>query len=114
MERVHLILAALASGAPTQEGGASDEVKSAHAELRGLVEGHFGGRVDAEKALEGYEATPEEGRERLKEVLESTGAVEEFAVVASAQQVLKLADPEGTAGGKYAMQARPLGIRIGH
>ena len=114
MERVHLILAALAFGPLTEKGGVSDEVKGAHADLRGLVEGHFGGRVEADKALEGYEAKPETERERLKEVLESTGAVEDFAVVASAQKLLKLADPEGASDGKYAMQARPLGMKIGH
>lgn len=113
MDRVNLILEGLAhSGANT---GASAEVTDAAADLKGLVRAHFGDRADAEAALEQYEKKPDAGCERLTEMLDSTGAVEDFAIVAAAQKLLKLADPEAAAAGKYSIQPRPLpGPAIGH
>ncbi len=115
MDRINLLLAALASGAASEKEGSSEEVKGAHADMRSLVKRHLGGRADAEMALERYEDKPDAERERLKDVLDSTGAVEDLSVVVAAQNLLKLVDPEGAAAGKYAMQPPSLpGIRIGH
>jgi len=111
MDRVNLILGALASG---PEDGAADAVKDAHGELKGLVAPHFGGHTEAETALERYEQDPDAGRERLKDALHSTGTIEDFAVVAASQRLLKLVDPEGAATGKYAVnQQFPHGQNIG-
>jgi len=114
MDRIDLILAALASGVYDKRDAPSDEVQSAHADLKGLIKRHFGDRADAELALEEYEQKPDSSRKRLKEVFEATGVTEEFAIAAAAQQLLKLADPEGASSGKYAVQAKSLGTKIGH
>lgn len=114
MDRINLLLAALAPGAANPAEGPSDAVESARADLKGEVERHFGGRVEAKTALERYAEKPEVERERLKDLLDSTGVVEDFAIVAAAQNVLRLADPEGAAAGKYAVQAQSLGVTIGH
>ncbi|MGI8749157.1 MAG: hypothetical protein ACR2J6_01150 [Thermoleophilaceae bacterium] len=115
MDRVNLILEALASNGAGADTGASDEATSAYADLKGLVKRRFGGRADAEMALEQYEEKPGANRERLMEMLDSTGVVEDFEIVGAAQKVLKLVDPEGAVSGKYAVQPRPLpGPPIGH
>jgi hypothetical protein len=116
MERVHLILNALASNPANAEDGGSDAARTAHAEVKGLVLNHFGGNADANSALEQYEENPDEGRERLKEILGSTGAVEDFDIIVAAQNLMKLVDPEGSAAGKYAVPPRrlPGGLSIGH
>lgn len=115
MDRVNLILAALASHPENAEDGGSDAARSLHADLKGRVEHHFGGHADTKRALEQYEERPEEGRDRLKEVLDSTGAVEDFDIVVAAQKLMKIVDPEGSAEGKYAVPPRSLpGLSIGH
>ncbi len=114
MDRVNLLLAALASSPGNAEDGDSDAVRSAHADFKALVEQRFEGRGEANKVLRQYEEEPEEGRERLKEVLESTGTVDDFDIVVAAQTLMKLVDPEGGAAGKYAVPPRPLGLSIGH
>jgi hypothetical protein len=114
MDRVNLILEGLAFGAANVEGGATDAVKGAHGELKGLVAGHFGGDTEAEMALERYEKEPDVGRKRLKDALDSTGTTGDFAVAAAAQRLLKLVDPEGDATGKYAVNNQfPHGQNIG-
>ncbi len=114
MDRINLVLLALASGPEKTEDGDPD-VRDLHADLRGRVEHHLGGHADAKGALEQYEENPKEGRERLKEVLDSTGAVEDFDTVVAAQRLMKLVDPEGAAEGKYAVPPRSLpGLSIGH
>lgn len=115
MDRVNLILAALASRAVHADAGASDAVLSTYADLNGLVKRRFGGRADADMTLEQYEGNPDAGRERLTEVLDSTGVVEDFAILVAAQNLMKLVDPEGAATGKYSVQPRSLpGLKIGH
>ncbi len=92
-----------------------DAVASAHAELKGLVQQRFAGHPDAERALEQRGSQPEAGTDDLKEALDSTGASGDTAIVAIAQTVMKLADPEGARAGRYAIPPRPLpGLRIGH
>lgn len=85
MDRINLLLAALAPGAANPAEGPSDAVERARADLKGEVERHFGGRVEAKTALERYADKPDVERERLKDMLESTEVVEDFAVVAAAQ-----------------------------
>lgn len=115
MDRVNLILEALASGGTNANTGSSEELTGAYAELRGLVERRFGDHAHAEVALEQYEEKPDAGSERLTEVLDSTGAAEDFSIIGAAQKVLKVVDPEGAAAGRYAVQPRPLpGPPIGH
>jgi hypothetical protein len=115
MDRVNLILEALASSPGNAEDGDSEAVRSAHADVKGRVEHRFGGHADAKRALEQYEEKPEEGRERLKEVLDSTGAGDDFDIIAAAQTLMKLVDPEGGAAGTYAVPARSFpGATIGH
>lgn len=115
MDRIHLILAALSAAANEPED-ASNAVEGVLGELKGLVKPHLGGDADAEMVLERYEDMPDDGPDRLKEALESTGSVDkDFAIVSAAQELLKLVDPEGSAGGKYAVQAKPLrGLKMGH
>ncbi len=115
MDRVNLVLVALASSPENAEDGDADTVRSLRADLKGQVEHRLGDHADAKRALEQYEENPEEGRDRLKEVLDSTGAVEDLDVVAVAQTLMKLVDPEGSAAGKYAVPPRSLpGLSIGH
>lgn len=114
MDRVNLLLAALASSPGNAEDGDSEAVRSAHADFKALVGQRFEGHGEANKALEQYQEEPEEGRERLKEVLESTGTVDDFDIIVAAQTLMKLVDPEGGAAGKYAVPPRSLGLSIGH
>lgn len=114
MDRVNLILLALTFSPENAEDGDSDEVRSAHADFKGRVEHHIGGHADAKGALEQYRENQKEGRERLKEVLDSTGAVGDFDLVVAAQRLMTLVDPEGAAEGKYAVPPQPLGLSIGH
>lgn len=115
MDRVNLILAALASSGANATAGASDAVTGACADLKGLIKRRFDGRADAERALEQYEEKPDAGRERLTQVLDAMGAAEDFAIVVAAQALMKLVDPEGAAAGKYSVAPRALpGLTIGH
>lgn len=115
MDRANLILEALASRGANVDADASDAATSAYAELKGLVQRCLDGHADAESALQQYEARPDEGGERLKEALDSTGAIGDFEIVSAAQTLMKLVDPEGAAAGRYSVQPRSLpGRGIGH
>lgn len=55
------------------------------------------------------------GREPLRHALASMRVAGKVEVLAAAQRLLKLVDPEGAATGKYAVTSEwPRGQRVGH
>jgi hypothetical protein len=105
MDPVTLILTALGAGAAT--GGqaiASDAIKDGYAGLKTLIQRKFAGKPKAELALAEYESDPETWQAPLQKALVQEQVDQDQEIIEAAQRVMRLAQPQQAAMGKYNVQ----------
>lgn len=115
MEPVSLIVGALAAGlAGGVQDSATETVKGAYAELKGLMRRLFAGRQSGATALERYEERPEAWGPALEAELVEVGAGNDQVVIEAAQRLMALLDAAGTRAGKYQVDLRGAqGVQVG-
>jgi hypothetical protein len=96
VDPVSLIVGALAAGASAGlRDMATASVKEAYQSLRTAVAARFAGHQPAEMVLTQYETDPDTWATPLDKALRETRAADDPAVVAAAEQLLRLLDAEG-------------------
>ena len=102
MDPVSLIVAALAAGASAAlKDTAGEAVKDAYAGLKSLLKRKLGDKQAAQIAIDKHEEAPEVWEKPLEAELKESGVADDEEIVAAAQQMMKLTDPEGSQSGKY-------------
>jgi hypothetical protein len=92
VDPISLIVAALAAGAAGGlKDAAGEAVKDGYNELRGLLQRRFGGKPDAEIALEKHAEKPEVWEAPLRDALAETGADRDEELIAAARKLLEAA-----------------------
>lgn len=71
--------------------------------LKNLIKSRFGDQPAASAALEAHQSDPETWDKPLRKSLSETKSANDADLIAAAQSVLKLADPQGVAAGKYSI-----------
>jgi hypothetical protein len=105
MDPVTLILTALVAGAAASvKDTASQAVKDAYSGLKALIQRKFVGKPTAELALTEHEKKPDVWKAPLEEGLKETGAEQDQDIIAAAQQLMTLVQPQQAAMGKYNVQ----------
>jgi hypothetical protein len=114
---IALILGAIVAGATTSAlDGLKDEVKDAYKKLRGLITKRFqeSGTVGGEIFLADYEKNPKAMESALAMKLAEAGADKDEALVAAAEELDKLVNPQGGTSGKYNVTVtNSRGVQIG-
>jgi hypothetical protein len=102
MDTITLILTALMVGAAaTTKEKASIVAQDAYYGLKALIRRKFEGKTAAVIALIEYEKEPEIWKAPLEKELKETGSGEDQEIIAVAQKLLALIQPEQAAMGKY-------------
>lgn len=101
MDPVSLILTALAAGLQTTAGEAA---KDAYTGLKTLLHRKFAGKPSAEMALTEYESDPKTWAAPLKKALMQEGVFQDPEVLAAAQKVMHIVQPQQAAIGKFNVQ----------
>jgi hypothetical protein len=105
MDPVTMILTALAAGAAAAaKDTASQAVKDAYQGLKTLVQKRFADKVPAQIALAEYEIDPKTWEKPLEKSLAEDQVTTDEEILAQAQQVLKLVNPQQASQGKYNIQ----------
>jgi|SRR5947209_2322751 len=105
MDPITLILTALTAGAASSaKDTASQAVKDAYNGLKALIKKKFVGKPAAEVALVEHEKKPDVWKAPLEENLKETGIDQDQEIIATAQQLMKLVQPQQAALGKYNVQ----------
>jgi hypothetical protein len=105
MDPVTMILTALAAGAAAAaKDTASQAVKDAYQGLKTLVQKRFADKVPAQIALAEYEIDPKTWGKPLEKSLAEDQVTTDEEILAQAQQVLKLVNPQQASQGKYNIQ----------
>jgi hypothetical protein len=115
MTGIEVVLAALAAGAGV---GVSDAAKAAvldaYGGLHTAIRRRLAGRRKSQQVLEAITSEPDVWRAEVAAVLEESGAAGDEDVLAAARRLLAVADPDGTAAGKYHVDAREArGVQVG-
>ncbi len=107
MEPISLILQALVTGAVTTAG---EVVQDAYKGLKALIQHKFAerGKSGAEYVLAKHEEKPEDWNQPLKAELIEVGADKDEEIIKKAQELLKLANPQEAAKGKYNIKAEQI------
>lgn len=122
MDPVSLIVAALVAGvAAGTKDVAGAAVKDAYHALKDLVRRRLEAAKDPAATavaptalLAAHEQRPETWRAPMEEALRAGGAADDADLVAAAQGLLRLADPEGAQRGKYTVDLRGAqGVQVG-
>ena len=116
MSAIEVIAAALAAGAGAGvQDVASAAVRDVYADLKNRLVQLLGGRAEQTmQALEADEAGPGVWQTRLGRQLAAAGADRDDQLLALAYHLLELADPAGSAGGRYRVDARGAqGVQVG-
>jgi hypothetical protein len=115
MDPITLIVTALAAGAVSGvTDAASSAVRDAYAGLKALVRNRFAGRPAGELVLAEHESAPGTWREPLAAQLGLAGADRDAALVAAAQELMRLVDVAGSRAGKYRVDVRGAqGVQVG-
>jgi hypothetical protein len=115
MDPITLIVMALSAGAASGlKDAASATVMDAYEALRGLVRKRLAGRRDGELVLARHAEAPEAWDGPLSAELAAAGADRDPDLVAAAQTVMNLVDPEGSRAGKYTVDVRgSQGVQVG-
>jgi hypothetical protein len=101
-----LVVAALAAGAGAGvKDAASEVVRDAYAGLKALVLRKVADTPGAEVAVEQHEADPHTWQAPVTKAVRQSGAADDAEVVASAQRLMELIDPEGATAGTYMITA---------
>jgi hypothetical protein len=111
VEPVSLIVGALAAGV-AETGKAA--VKDAYEALKRRISALFAGKPAAELALTEHSADPQTWEKPLERALAESGAASDGAVVAAAQELMRLVDEAGSRAGKYHVELRGAqGVQVG-
>ncbi|SRR6266567_2038438 len=105
MDPVTLILTALTAGAVAgikDTAGAS--IKDAYNGLKALIQYKFAGKPAAELALVEHEKKPDVWKTPLEEELKEAGIDQDQEIIAAAQKLMTLVQPQQAAMGKYNVQ----------
>lgn len=118
MDPITLIVAALAAGAASGiTDVAGQAVHDAYATLKNLVLRKLAsgeGPIAPASLLTAHENQPEVYKSPLETELRSAGAESDRQLIAAAERVLALADPDGAASGKYHVDLRgSTGVQVG-
>lgn len=105
MEPVTLILSALATGAAKAAGDAAPDAYKA---LRELIKRKFASKPQAEMVLEEHEKDPETYEVPLKKKLIEADIDKDEEIIKKAQELLKSANPQEAAQGKYNITAEQI------
>lgn len=105
MDPITLILMALAAGAATGvKDAAGAAVKDSYNGLKTLIQRKFAGKPSAELALTEHEKKPDIWKAPLEEALKETGTDQDQEIIAAAQKLMTLVQPQQAALGKYNVQ----------
>jgi hypothetical protein len=105
MDPVTLILTALTAGvAASVKDAASEAVKDAYNELKGLIQRKFAGIPKAEVAIVEFVADPDTYEKPLKKALTEVHVDQEKVIIEAAQKLMTLVQPQQAAMGKYNVQ----------
>ena len=115
MDRVALILTALAAGAGLGlKDAASSAVTDAYNGLKALVLRKLASRADGALVLDRHEQAPQVWDKPLAEELTAAGAASDQDLVTAAQAVMRLVDAAGSAAGKYQVVVHGShGVQVG-
>src|SRR6266568_2403723 len=115
VDPLSLVMTALMAGAVAgARGMMTTLVNDAYAGLKALVRHRFKDRPAGEVALEKLADNPDAWEPSLKAELAQAGVADDPELVAAAQHVLSLFDPEGAKAGRYQVDARGAqGVQIG-
>lgn len=105
MDPVSLIEAALVAGAAASvKDTASQAVKDAYTGLKTLLSRLFASSSNAQVILAEHEADPEIYEKPLKKLLTEAHADQDGDLLAAAEQVMRLVQPQQIGMGKYTIQ----------
>ena len=105
MDPVSLIEAALVAGAAAgAKETTSQAVKDAYTGLKTLLSRLFVEKPHAQIILDEYETDPETYEKPLKKLLTEAHADQDAALLAAAEQVMTLVQPQQIGMGKYTIQ----------
>jgi hypothetical protein len=105
LDPITLILTALTAGAAASVKDVSSQaVKDAYNGLKTLIKNRFAGKPAAETALAEHAKKPDVWKAPLEENLKETGINQDQDIIAAAQQLMKLIQPQQAAMGKYNVQ----------
>jgi hypothetical protein len=105
MDPVSLIEAALVAGATASaKDAASQAVKDAYAGLKTLLSRLFAGKSHAQVILDEHEADPQTYEKPLKKLLTEAHADQDANLLAAAERVMTLVQPQQAGMGKYSIQ----------
>lgn len=105
MDFATLITTALATGAASSVKDTADQaVKDAYNGLKTLIQRKFANKPAAETALAEYEKQPDVWREPLKHIIKEAELDQDQKIIAAAQQLVQLVQPQQAAMGKYNVQ----------
>ena len=105
LEPITMIITALVAGvASAAKDTAGTAVQDAYEGLKALLKAKFKGNAAAEAALEEHAKDSETWDKPLRKSLRDARADQDADLMAAAQSLLKLVDPEGITRGKYNSQ----------
>lgn len=105
MDPITLILTALTAGAAASaKDTASAAIKDSYNGLKAIIQRKFAGTPTAEVALIAHETKPDVWKAPLEEGLKETGTDQDQEVIAAAQRLMTLVQPQQAAMGKYNVQ----------
>ena len=112
MEPVTLILAALAAGGSTGlTETVSQGTQDAYAALKALVLRRVKDTPAGEVAVVEHEKDPETWQAPLAKSLTAAGVEQDQELIAAAQRLLQIVDPEGARAGTYTVNIAATGDR---
>jgi hypothetical protein len=105
MDPVSLIEGALVAGATASaKDVASQAVKDAYASLKSLLSRLFADKPNAQVILDEHEADPETYEKPLKKLLTEAHADQDSDLLAAAERVMTLVQPQQIGMGKFTIQ----------
>ncbi|SRR6266487_5202119 len=105
MDPITLILTALTAGvAASAKDTASTAIKDSYNGLKALIQRKFAGKPAAEMALKEHEKKPDVWKAPLEEGLKETETDQDLEIIAAAQKLMTLVQPQQAAMGKYNVQ----------
>lgn len=105
MDPIALILTALTAGATDSiKATANEAIKDAYSGLKTLIKDRFAGKPAIEVALTEYEKEPDVWKAPLEEGLKATGIDQDQDIIAAAQKLMGLVQPQQAAMGQFIVQ----------
>lgn len=105
MDDLNLILTALATGATTGlQQTAGTAMKEAYNGLKALIQHKFANQPKAQAALVDYEDDPDTYEKPLRKALSANHLEEDDEILAAAQRLITLVQPQQAGMGKYTIQ----------